>query len=68
MSFGFGFGDFVAAIKIADAVRKRLADSPDQFRAIADEYVALDVYFQSCCIRAAIRNPRLFSESLLNAA
>jgi len=40
MSFGFSFGDFIAAIQLANDIRKEFADAPSQFKAVSDEYVA----------------------------
>ena len=37
MSFGVGVGDIIAVANIANKVRKRFVDSPDQFKAVADE-------------------------------
>lgn len=37
MSFGFGIGDIIAVSQLANKVRKRFVDSPDQFKAISDE-------------------------------
>jgi hypothetical protein len=39
MSFGFSLGDFVAAIQLANKIRKEFTDAPSQFKAISDEYV-----------------------------
>lgn len=39
MSFGFSVGDFLAAIQLANKIRKDFADAPSQFKAISDEYV-----------------------------
>ena len=39
MSFGFSVGDFLAAIQLANKIRKEFADAPSQFKAISDEYV-----------------------------
>jgi hypothetical protein len=39
MSFGFSVGDFIAAIKLANRIRKEFVDAPSQFKAISDEYV-----------------------------
>ena len=39
MSFGFSVGDFLAAIQLANKIRKEFADAPTQFKAISDEYV-----------------------------
>ena len=38
MSFGFGIGDFLAAIKLANKIRKEFVDAPSQFKAISDKY------------------------------
>ena len=37
MSFGIGIGDIIAVAKLADKVRKRFVDSPEQFKAVSDE-------------------------------
>ena len=37
MSFGVGVGDIIAVTNIANKVRKRFVDAPDQFKAVADE-------------------------------
>lgn len=37
MSFGFSIGDFLAAIELANRIRARFVDVPDQFKAISDE-------------------------------
>jgi hypothetical protein len=37
MSFGFGVGDFIAAIELANRIQKAFASAPNQFRAISDE-------------------------------
>ena len=39
MSFGFSVGDFIAAIKLANKIRKEFADAPSQLKDISDEYV-----------------------------
>jgi hypothetical protein len=41
MSFGFGVGDFLAVIQLANKIRKEFVDAPSQFRDIFDEWVAL---------------------------
>lgn len=41
MSFGFSVGDFIAAIQLANKIRKEFADAPSQFKAITNEYVML---------------------------
>ncbi|KAL4808146.1 ankyrin repeat-containing domain protein [Aspergillus unguis] len=37
MSFGFGVGDFLAVLKIANEARKRFVDAPKQLVAVADD-------------------------------
>jgi hypothetical protein len=37
MSFGFSIGDFIAAIELANKIRKGFAGAPAQFKAISDE-------------------------------
>jgi hypothetical protein len=37
MSFGFSIGDFIAAIELANKIRKEFVDAPSQFKAISDE-------------------------------
>jgi hypothetical protein len=39
MSFGFSVGDFIAAIELANKIRKEFVDAPSQFKDISDEYV-----------------------------
>jgi hypothetical protein len=39
MSFGFSIGDFLAAIQLANKIRKEFADTPSQFKAITNKYV-----------------------------
>jgi hypothetical protein len=34
MSFGFGVGDFITVLQLANAIRGRFDDAPEQFRAI----------------------------------
>jgi hypothetical protein len=38
MSFGFSVGDFLAAIQLANKIRKEFANAPSQFKAVTDEY------------------------------
>jgi hypothetical protein len=38
MSFGFSVGDFVAAIQLANKIRKEFVDAPSQFEAVSIEY------------------------------
>ncbi|CAG8922357.1 unnamed protein product [Penicillium salamii] len=37
MSFGFGVGDFLAVLKLANTVRKQFKDAPSQFKSISDD-------------------------------
>ena len=39
MSFGFSGGDFIAAIELANKIRKEFVNAPSQFRDISDECV-----------------------------
>ena len=47
MSFSVGVGDFIMVLNLANNLRKRFVDSPNQFRAIFDEYVKLYRCFAS---------------------
>jgi hypothetical protein len=44
MSFGFSVGDFIAAIELANRIRKEFVNAPSQFKAISDEYAALATF------------------------
>jgi hypothetical protein len=37
MSFGFSIGDIIAIGKLANTIRQRFVDAPEQFKAISDE-------------------------------
>lgn len=37
MSFGFGVGDFITVLQLANKIRERFVDAPEQFEAISDE-------------------------------
>ena len=39
MSFGFSIGDFIAAIELANKVRKEFVGAPSQFKDISGECV-----------------------------
>jgi hypothetical protein len=39
MSFGFSVGDFIAAIELANKIRKEFVGAPKQFKDISDEHV-----------------------------
>jgi hypothetical protein len=36
MSFGFGVGDFLAVIELANKIRKDFAGAPDEFKGALD--------------------------------
>jgi hypothetical protein len=40
MSFGFGVGDFLAVIKLANDIRNDFASAPKQFDEVSDAYAA----------------------------
>ncbi|KAI1852914.1 hypothetical protein JX265_012942 [Neoarthrinium moseri] len=46
MSFGFSIGDFLAAIKLANQLRKDFAGAPDQFQHISSELRSLSFTLQ----------------------
>lgn len=37
MTFGFGVGDVIKALELANEIRARFVDAPAQFEAISDE-------------------------------
>ncbi|OJJ29656.1 hypothetical protein ASPWEDRAFT_143525, partial [Aspergillus wentii DTO 134E9] len=41
MSFGYGIGDFLAVLKLANDVRKRFFNAPAQFKAISEDIKSL---------------------------
>ncbi|CZR52360.1 related to 2-5A-dependent ribonuclease [Phialocephala subalpina] len=45
MSFGFSVGDFIAAIELANRIRKEFVNAPGQFKAVSDEYAALATFW-----------------------
>ncbi|KAL2073781.1 hypothetical protein VTL71DRAFT_11107 [Oculimacula yallundae] len=46
MSFGFGVGDFLAVIKLANKIRKDFSEAPAQFKEISDEVRSLAIILQ----------------------
>jgi hypothetical protein len=40
MSFGFGIGDFIVALELANKIRKDFVGAPSEFKSISDECVA----------------------------
>jgi hypothetical protein len=45
MSFGFGVGDFIAVIELANKIRRQFIDAPSQLRPISDEFVVRPNHF-----------------------
>ncbi|KAL3459526.1 ankyrin repeat-containing domain protein [Aspergillus heterothallicus] len=43
MSFGFGIGDFITVLTLANALRERFKDAPRQYTAISDEVQSLTI-------------------------
>ncbi|PGG96211.1 hypothetical protein AJ79_09680 [Helicocarpus griseus UAMH5409] len=43
MSFGFGIGDFITVLTLANALRERFKDAPGQYTAISDEVQSLTI-------------------------
>ena len=37
MSSGFGVGDFVTVLQLANTIRERFVSAPEQFKAISNE-------------------------------
>jgi hypothetical protein len=37
MSFGLSVGDLVTTLQLANKIRERFVDAPEQFKAISDE-------------------------------
>jgi hypothetical protein len=37
MSFGFGVSDVIKALELANEIRTRFVDAPEQFKAISNE-------------------------------
>jgi hypothetical protein len=37
MSFGYSVGDFIAVLQLANTIRERFLDAPEQFKAISNE-------------------------------
>ncbi|KFY30094.1 hypothetical protein V493_02139 [Pseudogymnoascus sp. VKM F-4281 (FW-2241)] len=46
MSFGFSVGDFIAAIELANKIRKEFVDAPSQFKAVSAEIRSLLIVLQ----------------------
>lgn len=52
MSFGFGVGDFLAVIELANKIRKRYADAPTKLRDISYEVESLSILLSDVSVRA----------------
>ncbi|OBT72674.1 hypothetical protein VF21_08561 [Pseudogymnoascus sp. 05NY08] len=50
MSFGYSVGDIIAVAKLANKIRQRFVDSPEQFKAIATEVRSLSIILQDADI------------------
>ncbi|KFY72189.1 hypothetical protein V499_07656 [Pseudogymnoascus sp. VKM F-103] len=46
MSFGFSVGDIIAAVELANRIRKEFVNAPSQFKAISDEARSLSIVLQ----------------------
>ncbi|KAG4441137.1 hypothetical protein IFR05_003358 [Cadophora sp. M221] len=46
MSLSFSVGDFIAAVELANKIRKEFVDAPSQFKAITDEIRSLSIVLQ----------------------
>ncbi|OBT99017.2 hypothetical protein VE01_02493 [Pseudogymnoascus verrucosus] len=55
MSFGFSVGDIIAVASLANKIRQRLFDSPEQFKAIATEVRSLSIVLQDADIAVSER-------------
>ncbi|KAH6672091.1 hypothetical protein B0J14DRAFT_655965 [Halenospora varia] len=55
MSIGFSVGDFLAAIALANQIRKKFVDTPSQFKAISDTVRSLLTVLQDAEIVFAER-------------
>lgn len=52
MSFGFGVGDFLAVIELANKVRKRFVDAPTKLRDISYEVDSLSILLADVSVHA----------------
>jgi len=57
MSFGFSVGDFIAAIELANKIRKEFVDAPSQFKDISDEVRSLSIVLQD--VEVVLSKPHL---------
>ncbi|KAF7555607.1 hypothetical protein G7Z17_g2037 [Cylindrodendrum hubeiense] len=59
MSLGFGFGDFLAVIQLANGVRRIFISAPEQFKNISDEVRSLSIVLQDVELIIAEQEPDL---------
>lgn len=52
MSFGFGVGDFLAVIELANKIHKRFADAPTKVRDISYEVESLSTLLSDVSVHA----------------
>ncbi|RFU33238.1 hypothetical protein B7463_g3094, partial [Scytalidium lignicola] len=57
MSFGFGVGDFIAAIELANKIRKEFIDAPSQFKAISNDVRSLSIVLQDADVTFSEHEP-----------
>jgi hypothetical protein len=75
MAFGFGVGDFLAVIELADEVCGAYRDAPGQFQAISDEVLSLqlvlsqtkDVYDAETTSQTEKDNLKVITDGCTNA-
>ncbi|CZR68597.1 uncharacterized protein PAC_18496 [Phialocephala subalpina] len=60
MSFGFNVGDFIAAIELANKIRKEFVDAPSQLKVISNEIRSLSIVLQDADV--AFSNQELNSD------
>lgn len=41
MSFGYGVSDILSLLQLANKIRQRFVDSPNQFKAVQNEYAGI---------------------------
>ncbi|KAI0157927.1 ankyrin repeat-containing domain protein [Hypoxylon sp. FL1284] len=56
MSFGYGLGDCIAVLKLANDIRKQFVGAPDQFRSISNEVRSLAIVLQDVDVYAGERD------------
>lgn len=67
MIFGFSVGDFLAAIELANKIRKEFIDAPSHFKAISDEYVSKQlINYANCFILGSEASQLSFKMPMLS--